>query len=74
MQKNLISLAEQIFDRGPGAVDANEEFKTAINNPLTVSENLSHLLSSEKFCFAYCSNMIRLIENGEFNFVSETRS
>ena len=45
-----------------------------INDTRVTNECLLNLNSSDAFAFVFCNNMLKLIDQEEFNIVSETRS
>jgi hypothetical protein len=70
----LQNLANEIVSGSQRSPAANEEFKAIINDTRVTSECLSNLNSSDAFAFVFCNNMLKLMEQEEFNIVSETRS
>ena len=74
MRTALVALAEDIVRGGPTGPEANDRFRTTINELNNLGECLKTLALSDQYVFVYATNMIKLIENGEFCIITETRS
>jgi hypothetical protein len=74
LQNSLLQLVERMVSNSPDGPAVTVQFRSLINDFRVVGECLQILRSNDNFSFAYCNNMLKLIENDEFNIVSETRS
>lgn len=74
LRSALVQLANQIMQGGAGGLEANDRFRSMICEPSNLEESLEALALSEAYLFVYASNMLRLIESGEFCSITETRS
>ena len=64
MKTALVALAEEIVNGGPNGLEANDRFRTTINEINNLGECLKALALSDQYVFVYTTNMIKLIENG----------
>lgn len=61
MRTALVALAEEIVMGGPNGPEANDRFKTTINELNNLGECLKTLALSDQYVFVYATNMIKLI-------------
>jgi hypothetical protein len=74
LRSALVRLAEEIVRGGPGGPEANERFRSMIGEVSNLEESLEALPLSDAYVFVYATNMLKLIESGEFCSITETRS
>lgn len=74
MQTVLLRLSEEILGGGQRGLEANAQFRQLINEVSNLESCLKAMQESDAVLFVYCSNMIKLVETGEYSIVSETRS
>jgi hypothetical protein len=74
MRTALVALAEEIVRGGSNGPSANDRFKAMINEISNLAESLEAMNLSDTYIFVYATNMIKLIESGEFCIITETRS
>ncbi len=55
---------------GERGLEANQQFKNLINEVRNLGECLYAINRSDNYAFVYCTNMIKLIESGEFSIIS----
>lgn len=74
LRTSLVRLAEEIVRGGAGGLEANERFRSMISEVGNLEESLEALALSDTYVFVYASNMLKIIENGDFCSITETRS